>query len=387
MILQRIVNKHVAYKEYQKLFDLLLTSDEQTVIDTLRHYKSQLASDKPSEQKSTSNNIVESSESDIKSVSNKHALRLDTNLNNELKVPHIPLNEPRCKTERSSSSVTSKITKNSKINSKSVLADSKLPRVRKSVVNSHLSKIRGKKYSRRKSIVRSTKTIDEQRSNLESNSSLYYSAVDTHIAGNNVFDESKAKILDEVQEQNSLSVISSELSARTFSNKNESEQSKKDNSSRSSSRNHSDFGRISSEIEDESESHDKSDHSLKNQIMRSFNYGTFVRNNSEPIKAKCANPDVKIDFGTNLLLNKWNSAEAPFNSDLLSVLNQFISDQNEDRESIQSESGGSESQVSSKGKLEDKEIAEITVSKADTQNINQDYKEDEIIVSINPILN
>ena len=51
---------------------------------------------------------------------------------------------------------------------------------------------------------------------------------------------------------------------------------------------------------------------------------------------------------------------------------------------MQSESGGSESQVSSKGKLEDREIAEITVSKADTQNINQDYKEDEIIVSINP---
>ena len=43
--------------------------------------------------------------------------------------------------------------------------------------------------------------------------------------------------------------------------------------------------------------------------------------------------------------------------------------------------------MSSKVKLEDKEIAEIIVSKANTQNINQDYKEDEIIVSINPILN
>ena len=40
--------------------------------------------------------------------------------------------------------------------------------------------------------------------------------------------------------------------------------------------------------------------------------------------------------------------------------------------------------MSSKGKLENREIAEITVSKADTQNIDQDYKEDEIIVSINP---
>ena len=40
--------------------------------------------------------------------------------------------------------------------------------------------------------------------------------------------------------------------------------------------------------------------------------------------------------------------------------------------------------MSSKGKLENREIAEITVCKADTQNIDQDYKEDEIIVSINP---
>ena len=282
----------------------MLTSDEQTVIDTLRHYKNQLDSGKPSEHKSTSNNVVESSDSDIKSVSNKHALRLDTNLNSEWKVSNIQLNEPRCKTERSSSSVASKITKNSKINSKSVLVDSKLPRVRKSVVGSQLSKIRGKKYSRKKSIVKSTKTIDERRSNLESNSSLYYSAVDTNIAGNNVFDESKGQILDEVQEQNSLSVISSELSARTFSNKNESEQSKLDNSSRSSSRNHSELGRISSENEDDIGSDDKFDHSSKNDAVRSINHGTFVRNHSEPIKAESTNPDTKIDFGTNLLLNK-----------------------------------------------------------------------------------
>ena len=362
--------RHMVNKEYQKLFELLLISDEQTVIDTLRHYKSQLDSEKPSEHKLTSNNVVESSDTDIKSVSNKHTLRLDTNLNSEWKVSNIQLNEPRCKTERSSSSVASKITKNSKISSKSALADSKLPRVRKSVVCSQLSKIRSKKYSHKKSIVRSTKTIDEQRSNLESNIYLNYSTVDTNIAGNNVFDESKGQILAEVQEQNSLSVISSELSARSFSNKNGSEQSMRDNSSRSSSRNHSEFGRISSENEDDIESDDKFDHSSKNEAVRSINHGTLMRNHSELIKAEFTNSDTKIDFGTNLLLNKWNSAEGPFNSDLLSVLNQFAFDGNENTESVRSESGSSFKDASSKDKLENRDIADITVLKPEITSNN-----------------
>ena len=362
--------RHMVNKEYQKLFELLLISDEQTVIDTLRHYKSQLDSEKPSEHKSTSNNVVESSDTDIKIVSNKHALRLDTNLNSEWKVSNIQLNEPRCKTERSSSSVTPKITKNSKINSKSVLTDSKLPRVRKSVVCSQLSKIRSKKYSPKKSIVRSTKKIDEQRSNLEWNGYLNYSTVDTNIAGNNVFDESKGQILAEVQEQNSLSVISSELSARSFLNKNGSEQSMRDNSSRSGSRNHSEFGRISSENEDDIESDDKFDHGSKNKAVRSINHGTLMRNHSELIKAEFTNPNTKIDFGTNLLLNKWNSTEGAFNSDLLSVLNKFAFDGNENMESVRSESGSSFKDASSKDKLENRDIADIIVLKPEITSNN-----------------
>lgn len=201
--------KQISYQDYEKLFGLLLNSDENQVIDTIRKYKQQLniPVDNPKDEP-PKKEITESTSSvpQVKPESGRKKITHSKQITSR--------SEFGGKTDRSSSSANSKLAKQIPRRDKSAINDSKIPRMRKSVLSQPLISIKNKN-KRRSSIVKSQNSAVESNSIIEkSDSSVYYSAVDTNIKSS----KSRQKLRDEKQQDKlSLSVISSQASPKSFS--------------------------------------------------------------------------------------------------------------------------------------------------------------------------